>query len=122
VTDAQTVLVVDDEPLIRMGAVDIAKNAGFQVVEAASADEAIAILEASPRIHLVFTDVDMPGTMDGLKLAHYIRDRWPPIRLIVVSGKGLLDESQLPTDAEFFAKPYGHQAIADVIIRMLATG
>jgi CheY-like chemotaxis protein len=81
------VLVVEDNPLILMTALDLVTTIGFEGVGAASADEAIAILEARSDIRLVFTDVEMPGTIDGLKLAHYIRDRWPPIHLIVASGK-----------------------------------
>ena len=114
------VLVVDDNPLIRMGAVDNVVTAGFEALEASNADEAIRILEARPDIHLVFTDVEMPGSMDGLKLAHYIRGRWPPVKLIVVSGKTILDESRLPAEARFFAKPYDDGMILETIIRMLS--
>jgi hypothetical protein len=83
------ILVVEDIPLIRMGAVDLLVDAGFEVLEAGSADEAISILEARPDTHLVFTDVGMAGAMDGIKLSHYIRSRWP------ASGK-TVDESHLP--------------------------
>ena len=83
------VLVVEDNALIRMNALDLVRSAGFEGVGAASADEAIAILEARSDIRLVFTDVEMPGTIDGVKLAHYIRNRWPPIHLIVASGKAM---------------------------------
>ena len=100
------VLVVEDNPLILLSAIDLVETAGFECVGAQSADEAIAILEARMDIRLVFTDVEMPGTMDGAKLAHYIRDRWPPIHLIVASGKAILEESKLPTGSRFFAKPY----------------
>jgi two-component system, response regulator PdtaR len=114
------VLVVDDNPLIRMGAVDNVVTAGFGALEASNADEAIRILEARPDIHLVLTDVEMPGSMDGLKLAHYIRGRWPPVKLIVVSGKTILDESHLPAEARFFAKPYDDGTILETIIHMLS--
>ena len=113
------VLVVEDSPLILMNAMDLVTNAGFEGVGAASADEAIAILEARADIRLVFTDVEMPGTIDGVKLAHYIRNRWPPIHLIVASGKAILEESQLPTGSRFFSKPYDNDTIAGEIIRML---
>ena len=73
------VLVVEDSALIRMGAVDLVLSAGYEALEAQDADEAIRILESRDDIDLVFTDVQMPGTMDGIKLAHYIRDRWPPV-------------------------------------------
>ena len=82
------VLVVEDNPLILMGALDLVAAASFEGVGAKSADEAIAPLEARADIRLVLTDVEMPGEIDGVKLAHYIRNRWPPIRLIVASGRG----------------------------------
>lgn len=72
------VLVVEDSMIIRMSAVDLVLSAGYEALEACDADEAIRILEARNDIDLVFTDVQMPGTMDGVKLSHYIRDRWPP--------------------------------------------
>jgi len=113
------VLVVEDNPLIRMCAVDLVLAAGFEALEAGDADEAIRILEARADIHLVFTDVTMPGSMDGIKLTHYIRDRWPPVKLIVASGKTIVEESDLPTGARFFFKPYDHTAIVEAMTRML---
>jgi two-component system, response regulator PdtaR len=83
------VLVVEDSHIIRMCAVDLVVAAGFEALEASSADEAIQVLEGRSDIHLVFTDVSMPGSMDGIKLSHYIRKRWPPVKLIVVSGKSM---------------------------------
>lgn len=73
-------LVVEDEPLLRMNAVDMIETAGFQVLEAGSADDAIAILEKRDDIRVVFTDIQIPGSMDGLKLARAVRGRWPPIK------------------------------------------
>ena len=116
----QSILVVEDEALIRLAAVDIVESAGFIAVEASNADAAIKILEARSDISVVFTDVDMPGSMDGLKLAHYIRDRWPPIILIVASGKAIVAESQLPTGARFFNKPYEPHAIENAFREMLS--
>ena len=80
------VLVVEDEALLRMHATDMIEAAGYTVVEAANADEAVLILSQRMDIRIVFTDIDMPGSMDGLKLAAMVRDRWPPIELIVTSG------------------------------------
>jgi CheY-like chemotaxis protein len=114
------VLVVEDHVLIRQGALDIVNSAGFEALEAQSADEAIMILESRTDIRLVFTDVEMPGTMDGLKLVHYIRERWPPVHLIVASGKAILAESQLPTGAKFFFKPYDETSIIEMMTKMLA--
>ena len=114
------VLVVEDSPLILMGALDLVASAGFEGIGATSADEAIAILEVRADIHLVFTDVEMPGSIDGVKLAHYIRNRWPPIRLIVASGRTILEENQLPTGSKFFSKPYDNDTIVKEMSRMLA--
>jgi two-component system, response regulator PdtaR len=101
-----TVLVVDDELLIRMCAVDMFTEAGFNTVEASSADEAIALLEDRSDIRLVFTDIQMPGSMDGLALVAAIRKRWPPVRLIVTSGRYSADDLALPSEVAFIPKPY----------------
>jgi CheY-like chemotaxis protein len=114
------ILVVEDDPIIRMGALQFVAAAGFEAIEASDADEAIRILEARSDVHLVFTDVSMPGTMDGIKLAHYIRRRWPPVKLIVASGKAILDESHLPAGARFFPKPYSDSTIIGAMMSMLS--
>mgnify|MGYP001026650035 FL=1 len=101
-----TVLVVEDELLIRMSLVLYLADEGFEVFEAGNADEGIAILEAQPGIRILFTDIDMPGSMDGLKLAAAVRDRWPPIRMVVTSGHKLPNPSALSLRATFFPKPY----------------
>jgi CheY-like chemotaxis protein len=99
------VLVVEDEMLLRMRAVDMVEDAGFTPVEAVDADEAVAILEARSDIALLFTDIQMPGSMDGLKLAHAVRKRWPPIKIILVSGQLGPANITLPADSRFFGKP-----------------
>lgn len=114
------VLVVEDSTIIRMGAVDLVLTAGYEVLEAGDADEAIRILESRSDIDLVFTGVQMPGSMDGIKLSHYIRNRWPPVKLIVASGQAILEESSLPEGSRFFPKPYSDHAIADAMARMLS--
>ena len=114
------VLVVEDSAIIRMGAVDLVLSAGYEALAAKDADEAIRILELRDDIDLVFTDVQMPGTMDGVKLAHYIRDRWPPVKLMVASGVAVLEESSLPAGSQFFSKPYNDHAIADAMARTLS--
>ena len=118
-TSKGVILVVEDEVLIRLSAVDTLEAAGYEVIEAGNADAAIKILEARPDIRLVFTDVAMPGSMDGLKLAHYVRDRWPPIHLIVTSGHLVVQEGALPLGAKFFGKPYLDRQISQAIQMML---
>jgi CheY-like chemotaxis protein len=105
------VLVVEDDFLLRMDAVDIVRNAGFEAIEAANADQAIAIIEADPDIHIVFTDVQMPGTMDGLRLARFIRDRWPPIKIVATSGRLRVAQEDLPKGSIFVPKPYTPEQI-----------
>lgn len=82
------------------------RELGFEVMEAANADQAIALLETVPAISLVFTDIQMPGSMDGLRLLHVIRDRWPPVGLLATSGQVRPNADELPTDAIFLPKPY----------------
>ena len=113
--EIQAVLIVEDEPLVRMGAVNIIEDAGFEVIEAASADEAMRILECRSDIRVVFTDIHMPGSMDGLKLAHAVRNRWPPIKIIVTSGRDLITKQDLPEGGRFFAKPYDPIEITGVL-------
>ncbi|SHF92971.1 Response regulator receiver domain-containing protein [Loktanella atrilutea] len=115
------VLVVEDTAIIRMRAVNLVESAGYEALEACDADEAIRILEARDDIDLVFTDVQMLGTMDGIKLAHYIRDRWPPVKLLVASGMATIEESSLPIGSLFSAKPYSEHEIADKMARLLAS-
>ena len=99
------VLVVEDEMLLRMRAVDMVEDAGFTPLEAVDADEAVAILELRSDIALLFTDIQMPGSMDGLKLAHAVHERWPPIKIILVSGQLKLANIDIPADSRFFGKP-----------------
>jgi two-component system, response regulator PdtaR len=114
------ILVVEDHSLIRMGAVDLVRHAGFDALEAGDADEAIRILESRTDISLVFTDVEMPGSVDGIKLAHYVRHRWPPVMLIVASGRHIVADNHLPEGAVYFQKPYNDNAIIQAMIGMLA--
>ncbi|MBP2558198.1 CheY-like chemotaxis protein [Neorhizobium galegae] len=114
----QAVLVVEDEPLLRMMAIDLVEEAGFQAVEAADADEAVTILETRADIRIVFTDIDMPGSMNGMKLAAAVRDRWPPIEIIIVSGQVRPGEGDLPERSVFFSKPYDWQKVTATLHRM----
>ena len=114
------VLVVEDDFLNRLHAVNLVEDARYIPVEASNADEAITILEARKDIGIVFTDIDMPGSMDGLKLAHAIRERWPPIELILTSGHFDLSDDEIPERGRFFPKPYRDQEIISALQHFVA--
>ena len=106
------VLVVEDDTLLRMHAAEMIDEAGYDVIEAPNADEAIKVLEARSDVAIVFTDIDMPGSMNGLKLAHAVARRWPPIRIVATSGQCRNVEGDLPDGGRFIAKPYRpHQVL-----------
>ena len=119
-TKRHVVLIVEDEFLIRMDAVDMIRAAGFEVVEAANADEAILILEDRLDITVVFTDIHMPGSMDGLKLAAAIRGRWPPIKIVATSGRAKVTDDDLPTGSRFLPKPYSAREIVGTLRELTA--
>ena len=104
-TEVPKVLVVEDEMVLRMRAADIVEDAGFSPIEAVNADEAIAILESRSDIAVLFTDIQMPGSMDGLKLAHAVHTRWPDIKIVLVSGQVKPSDSERPAHSRFFGKP-----------------
>jgi CheY-like chemotaxis protein len=109
------VLVVEDEMLLRMRAVDMVEDAGYTSVEAVDAAQAVAILESRSDIALIFTDIQMPGSLDGLGLAHSVHRRWPPIKIILVSGQLKLSTSDIPPNSRFFGKPLqASQMIAEM--------
>lgn len=114
------ILIVEDEPLQRLAAMDLVEDAGYETVVAADATEAVAILEARPDIRLVMTDVDMPRGVDGMRLAAIIRDRWPPIKVIIISGHLEDPGDQIPAETRFFSKPYREGELLDAIRDMLA--
>jgi CheY-like chemotaxis protein len=118
-TDMITVLIVEDDALIRMDIADQLHDFGFEVLEAENAAKAVVCLTARPDVQVIFTDVDMPGKLDGLMLAHLVSDRWPPIKIIVTSGhrKGCVDD--MPSGSRFFNKPYQPQAIASAMHEMM---
>jgi two-component system, response regulator PdtaR len=113
------VLIVEDETLVRMDAIEVIEAAGFDVIEASDADEAISILEQRSDIHLIFTDIQMPGSMDGLKLVHFVKDRWPPIKIIATSGHTKITENDLPEGSRFLPKPYAAPEIASAIDQLI---
>jgi DNA-binding NtrC family response regulator len=107
------ILIVEDDLIILMHAASFLGDAGFQTVTASNADAAVLILGARLDIRLVFTDVDMPGSMNGMKLASAVRKRWPPIELIITSGKPGPSAADLPARGLFFSKPYRPNDIID---------
>jgi two-component system, response regulator PdtaR len=111
------VLVVEDEALIRMSAIHMIEDAGYATLEARDADEAIVMLEKRSDIRVVFTDINMSGSIDGLKLAYSIRNRWPPIHLIVTSGLDARD--RLPANGRFIRKPYTAEHITTALNELL---
>jgi CheY-like chemotaxis protein len=100
------VLLVEDEALVRMLGVDVLEEAGYAVVEAGNADEALRVLETRADIQALFTDVDMPGSMDGLALARTVHARWPQVKVLIVSGKVRPVPAELPPGGVFMGKPY----------------
>ena len=100
------VLIVEDEFLIRLSAAEMVRELGFEVIEAVDADHAIEFLETTADIAIVFTDIQMPGSMDGRGLLAIVRNRWPPIALLVTSGQVEPVVEDLPAGARFLAKPY----------------
>jgi CheY-like chemotaxis protein len=106
-----TVLVVEDEPLLRVDLAEVLSNMGYRVLEASDAEAAIRLLERCPEIIAVITDRNMPGAMDGLALAHVVRKRWPPCALIMVSGEHRPGESEFPAGMRFLSKPVGARSL-----------
>jgi CheY-like chemotaxis protein len=107
------VLVVEDEALIRMNTADLIRDLGFEVIEAEDADHAVALLESTPGITVLFTDIQMPGSMDGLRLAAVVRDRWPPVAVLITSGLLHPRAADMPIGARFIAKPYLRAGIGE---------
>lgn len=114
------VLVIEDEPIMRMMALDLVEDAGFEAVEAGSAQDAVRILETRPDIRLVFSDIDLGTGADGLTLAHSIRDRWPPVEIIMTSGKVCPAPDDLPARGRFFEKPYRRDEVAAALHELAA--
>lgn len=113
------VLVVEDEPILRIAAVDMVEETGLTALEAPDADVALALLKARSDIRLVFTDVHMPGNLDGMHLAGLVRERWPRIDVIVTSGEVAPGERPMPSGGIFIPKPYDHDKLAHLINRLV---
>jgi two-component system, response regulator PdtaR len=105
------ILVVEDEALVRLAAVGMLEDAGFRMIEAANSDQALELLAADSDVQLLFTDVTMPGTIDGLALARQVHDRWPHIRIMVASAKRAPQPEELPAGSRFEQKPYSPNTV-----------
>jgi two-component sensor histidine kinase/ActR/RegA family two-component response regulator len=116
------VLVVEDELVLRMRALDMVSDAGFNPVEAVNADQALSILESRSDISLLFTDIQMPGSIDGLKLAHAVHKRWPAIKIVLVSGQVRVTDADKPADSRFFGKPIEVKQMIAELQAMVGTG
>lgn len=112
------VLVVESEALIRMSAIHMVEDSGFAAVEVSNADEALKILAIRTDIRAVITDIDMSGSMDGLRLARLIKGRWPPIHLIVASGRNTPSKEELPANGRFIRKPYTFEHISAALLEL----
>lgn len=118
---ARVVLVVDDDPMVRFVTAEYIRDCGYPAVEVADAAEAISVLESNAEIRIVVTDINMPGDMNGLQLARYVRDTWPPVHLIITSG--LPDASRnLPSAAVYLHKPFSLLEMAAILSRFAADG
>lgn len=117
--ERQVVLVVEDEVLVRMLACEILSDAGYDALEAVDAQEALSLLEARPDIVLLFTDVDLPGEINGLGLARLVGMRWPSLPIIATSGAGAVQPIDLPPHGRFLPKPYRPSGLADLVAATL---
>ncbi len=114
------VLLVEDEPLVRMTAADELDDAGFRVLEAKNADEALVVLEAhSDEVQVLFTDVNMPGSMDGMALAERVYQRWPHVLLLISSGYARPHPDEIPDHGRFVPKPYRGETLVRHITEMM---
>jgi CheY-like chemotaxis protein len=114
------VLVVEDEPLLRLNTVDMVEEAGFDALEAANSEQAMRLLESRSDVGIILSDIHMPPGMDGMALAALVRDRWPPIEIILVSGEVNSAEADLPERGLFFSKPYRPRDVVAALNRMAA--
>jgi CheY-like chemotaxis protein len=114
---APVILTVEDEFFVGEGLRHVLASAGHEVISTADADEAIEVLESRNDIGIVITDINMPGSMDGLKLAGAIRGRWPPIKIIITSGAGRPSDELMPARSQFVGKPHVPQEVLAAVRR-----
>jgi DNA-binding NtrC family response regulator len=117
-----TVLIVESEALVRLELANRLGDAGLAVLMASDADEAIDLLDSHPEIEVMLTDIRMSSDMDGLKLAYHVRDRWPPVKIIVTSGMTHIRAADLPRDAIFLPKPFSPASLSLALARMTGDG
>ncbi|WP_022685628.1 response regulator [Sphingomonas phyllosphaerae] len=117
---APTVLIVEDEAFVRMIGADALEEAGYCVIEAGSADEALTLLEHERDVQVLFTDIRMPGSMDGLQLAGVVHRRWPLIRILLTSGDTHPSSDAIPDDGRFLAKPYRFESLSRELDTLLS--
>jgi DNA-binding NtrC family response regulator len=117
--NTHSILIVEDEAIIRFELADFFADAHYTVFEASDANEAIAILERENSVRIVLTDIQLPGSMDGLRLAHHVRDRYPPTVLLITSGGALVPSDAMPLNSLFISKPFDPSAILEKIESMM---
>ena len=113
------ILIVEDEVLIGAYLKGILRDAGYRVISTPNAAEAIALLESRADVHMVITDINMPGAMDGLALANAVRGRWPPIKIIIATGRTRPHADQMPSGTLFLSKPYDPPAVIEAVAALL---
>jgi CheY-like chemotaxis protein len=119
ILQAPVVLLVEDEPLVRELEIDVLQDAGFRVIEARSADEAFEMLKGRPDVRIVFTDVDMPGSLNGFEFARLVHQGWPQVAILVSSGKMQPRQGDLPEGAAFIAKPYRPDELVEQLQKLV---
>jgi len=115
------VLIVEDEPLVRMMVIELFEDEGFEVLEAADGDQALAIFRERRDVGLLFTDVEMPGSLDGYALARWAEVNRPAVKTVIVSGRAMPRAGDLPEGAAFVGKPYDHDDVMRRIQTMMAS-
>lgn len=111
-------LVVEDDGLIRMDIVDMLLDAGYQVFEAANADQALDVLEQEPAICALLTDIDMPGSINGIRLAHRVKEQRPHCKIVVISGRYSPSQGILPDEAVYLSKPISGDELENALFQM----
>ncbi len=114
------IMVVDDEPILRLVVSEILQDAGYSVSNAPTADDALAMLEEGCEARVVVTDVHMPGRLDGFELAEVICRRWPHIGVVIVSGRLCPTADDLPDESRFLSKPFSPEVLTSTVQEVAA--